>query len=298
MSVAPGTSIVVKPCLSSRNPWNLAVDIDVVADDLTAGVDADALGRPPRVRVIERADIPASLPDVAVLDEVVGAGEPAVIVDVEDACASDGVGSIDGGEAPFVQQKSMALHRGIAGVLAHDLAAVVDGAGRGPLGVRDVDRGEAPLGIPQEASDRSGAIGAAGGRDAHDAAAVVDIDGNGGPASRSVDRGEDAVGQQEPVGSPFGIDILPDDLAKVVDAERLGPHGAGDIDFGEDSFVEQESAGSSSAGRLGSSGLYAPTICPCALILETNVAAAPGKSITVNASLSFKKPCSLPRSST
>ena len=40
------------------------------------------------------------------LDEVVGAGELAVIVDVEDERAAGGVGGVDGGEDAVVQQRT------------------------------------------------------------------------------------------------------------------------------------------------------------------------------------------------
>ena len=211
--------------------------LDVVAHDLAAVVEA---GRrvPDGVRVIDCPEIPAFLAYVTVLDEVVGAGQLAAIVEVEDLCAAGCSGNIKrGGQALLIAQEP--VFRPIkARVEACDLAAVVDGGrehARPSRRVRDLDRREGTLGISHEAADHP-----RGGGDADDPAAVVDVVRDGGRAARRIDRGESTVVQQEPVRLPRSIDVLAHDLATVVDAEGLGPHGARDIDFGENSFVEQE----------------------------------------------------------
>ena len=195
------------------------------------------------VRVIDGGEVPASVLEVAVADEVVGAGELAVIIDVEDERAAGCVGGVDGGEDALVQQEPVAICVRHLRSNADDLAAVVDAKGQGTARRPGQSIGvKAPLASRRKPRTESGNDGVSEG-DAHDLAAVVDVGGDGRRAAGSIDRGEDAVVQQEPVGPALGIHVLADDLAAVVDAEGLGPHGARDIDLGEDAFVEQEPVG-------------------------------------------------------
>ena len=104
-SRAPGMSMSVKPWSVPQKREAFTFGLDVVAHDLAAVVEA---GRrvPDSVRVIDCPEIPAFLAYVTVLDEVVGAGDLAAIVEVEDLCAAGCSGNIKrGGQALLIAQE-------------------------------------------------------------------------------------------------------------------------------------------------------------------------------------------------
>ena len=97
-----------------QKPAKCSLGIGVGASDLTAIVDADRLaGQPDGVRVIDGREVSASVLEVAVDDEVVGAGDLTWFIDVEDERAAGCVGGVDGCEDALIQQEPVTIARGI-----------------------------------------------------------------------------------------------------------------------------------------------------------------------------------------
>ena len=129
-----------------QKPAKCSLGIGVGARDLAAIVDADRLaGQSDGVRVIDGREVSASVLEVAVADEVVGAGDLASFVDVEDERAAGCVGGVDGGEDALVQQEPVTIARGSILIMADDLAAVVDAEGHSTAGVGTSIGVKAPL---------------------------------------------------------------------------------------------------------------------------------------------------------
>ena len=92
-------------------------------------------------------------------------------------------------------------HVGVVAVRANDLTNVVDPECEGPLGAREIDRGEGLL-VLQETMESSSVIGVA----ADGPAAVVDAESHGERAGAwSVDGSEDAVVRDKPMASDAKI---------------------------------------------------------------------------------------------
>ena len=101
--------------------------IDIAPHDLTAIIDAFGCGLRDTLRVIDRGEVPALVPQVAVDDEVEAAGELAAIVEVKDHGDAEGISGVDGREGVVVHQETVDQSLGID-VVARNLTGVIDAA--------------------------------------------------------------------------------------------------------------------------------------------------------------------------
>ena len=101
--------------------------------------------------MIDRGEVPALVPHVAVASEVEAAGELTAIVEVKDHGGAQGVSGVDGREGVVVQEETVDPSLGIDGV-ARNLTGVVNAEGRDLQGIRDNDRREHTLCVPHVAT--------------------------------------------------------------------------------------------------------------------------------------------------